>query len=130
MDVINLGQLGWLRRERSNYYNKVILLTLIRENHWVIGTYNGKRVLVYDLKLSNSTKTDVFPHFQSFFSSLGLNEYNYLKITLTSLLIQENDVNCGVYAIITGFFKVLGIRIPTETNTTAWRGILSRLIGL
>ncbi|KAM7183189.1 hypothetical protein V8F33_013742 [Rhypophila sp. PSN 637] len=110
---------------------KVLLLMLIRGNHWVLGVYEDDTgPLVYDSFRSPATREDIWARGRKFFSEmLKKEDIDDLDITITSPLHQVNDDDCGVFSIVAAFHEAMDLRIkPLCVDPYFWRDALYRLL--
>ena len=105
---------------------KVLLPMLIHGDHWVLGVYkDSEGLLVYDSNPKGTTATEA----RRVLAEILQEDDRDIQVTITSPLLQTNDDDCGVFAIIAAFHEMMGFAInPLEIDPDFWRDILLRLL--
>jgi hypothetical protein len=113
--------------------SKVLLPMLISGNHWVLGVYEDRTLLVYDSFPTSTTKSTILNKAYSLLPDIfKKDDKSDPKVTITSPLLQINngdDYDCGVFSIIAAFHETMDFGIkPMEIDPDFWRDILLRLL--
>ncbi|KAK1995267.1 hypothetical protein LX36DRAFT_555609, partial [Colletotrichum falcatum] len=121
--------------EEARHANMLIFPLLVNQNHWILAIMQRRRLLMgppdlYDSLPMGPTVAgaqDILRAFCRNYMPEGLDNVDYLVRCSTPL--QQNGINCGVFAFASCIHAMVGRPLPVRLSISIWRRTMATIVG-